>query len=420
MNDNEMSLEALYSEALGISSNNKPVFSQSNEDFDGFYDALEADIAKGFESLNFIDTYTALEQKNAAEMIRMCKKLSVNYGLKSGVNEKAATSIESLCRIRSMEADAAAVDAGAAPKVADGNKPKEDGKKKENIFKRIWESIKTIFINIGKFFKKIWGWIQDKIINRFKKADRNATPEELKAVETKVEAQAAQGGEKKEEFWVITNGSVNTNGFKGFVKTLRSIQKKVVSTTGKIEGNKKANVEAVNQLLQQAIGNEGQGIKAFFNVGMSIKNDRSMKMALQWAGNAQNINAGQAAVKGIDPVIKELENLSNECGKLADTYASTPGDYSTDEGKKAYDAKMQAAGDLRAIAKACNTARTSMMRFVKAFSFSNKLYNDATTGKKAQRKALIEKAEDDAANKKMVDRMKAKNTARTSESYANV
>src|SRR5574344_2447256 len=156
MEKNELSFESLYSRGLGIPSNDESTFIGSRENYDGYEDAEAIELAHSVEALDFIDAYSKIERKAASDKIRMCKKIAVNYGLKSGLNATAANSVESLCRIQSLEADSAAVAAGAdSAQVAD--KPKTDAPaKKQGFFKTIFAAIKKEFIAIGNFFKKIW------------------------------------------------------------------------------------------------------------------------------------------------------------------------------------------------------------------------------------------------------------------------
>lgn len=165
--DNSRSLEALYQDGTGMVSLPKKSYKASIEGYDGFDDILSADLAKSEENLVFLDTFQMIEAKNAADKIKMCKKLSANYGTRSGIPTAAATSVESLCNIMSLEeaanAEAAGVDTGNE-KAAD--KP-ETETKKLGFFKTIFKAIKD-------FFEKIWnvfvGMIS-KIGSLFKKKD---------------------------------------------------------------------------------------------------------------------------------------------------------------------------------------------------------------------------------------------------------
>ena len=147
--DNSRSLEALYQDGTGMVSLPKKSYKASIEGYDGFDDILSVDLAKSEENLAFLDTYQMIEAKNAADKIKMCKKLSANYGTRSGMPTAAATSVESLCHIMSLEANddanAAAVNTGNEESA---NKP-ETQEKKGKFFKTIFKAIKD-------FFKKIW------------------------------------------------------------------------------------------------------------------------------------------------------------------------------------------------------------------------------------------------------------------------
>jgi hypothetical protein len=165
--DNSRSLEALYQDGTGMVSLPKKSYKASIEGYDGFDDILSADLAKSEENLAFLDTFQMIEAKNAADKIKMCKKLSANYGKRSGIPTAAATSVESLCHMMSLEADA---DANAAG-VNTGN---EEAADKPETTKKKGEFFKTIFKAIKDFFKRIWdvfvGMIS-KIGSLFKKKD---------------------------------------------------------------------------------------------------------------------------------------------------------------------------------------------------------------------------------------------------------
>ena len=183
--DNSRSLEALYQDGTGMVSLPKKSYKASIEGYDGFDDILSIDLAKSEENLAFIDTYQLIEAKNAADKIKMCKKLSANYGTRSGMPTAAATSVESLCHMMSLEADAdvnaAAVNTGNE-KVADkpGNETQKDG-----FFKTIFKAIRTFFENIWDFFVRQIGKIKglfnkksststDKNVNLNANANANA------------------------------------------------------------------------------------------------------------------------------------------------------------------------------------------------------------------------------------------------------
>ncbi len=152
--DNSRSLEALYQDGTGMVSLPKKSYKASIEGYDGFDDILSADLAKSEENLAFLDTFQMIEAKNAADKIKMCKKLSANYGKRSGIPTAAATSVESLCRMMSLEAkdnaEAAGVNTGDE-KTAD-NPGTETETKKLGFFKTVFKAIKDFFDEIWKVF----------------------------------------------------------------------------------------------------------------------------------------------------------------------------------------------------------------------------------------------------------------------------
>ena len=154
--DNSRSLEALYQDGTGMVSLPKKSYKASIEGYDGFDDILSVDLAKSEENLAFLDTFQMIEAKNAADKIKMCKKLAANYGTRSGMPVAAATSVESLCHMMSLEAkdnaEAAGVNTGdektEAPKV-------ETTKKKGEFFRTIFKTIKEFFNEIWKVFVRL-------------------------------------------------------------------------------------------------------------------------------------------------------------------------------------------------------------------------------------------------------------------------
>ena len=169
--DNSRSLEALYQDGTGMVSLPKKSYKASIEGYDGFDDILSVDLAKSEENLAFLDTYQMIEAKNAADKIKMCKKLSANYGTRSGMPTAAATSVESLCHMMSLEANddanAAAVNTGNEESV---NKP-ETEKKKVGFFKTIFNAIAKFFKGIANLFRKFVGLFQKKVVEEEKGPD---------------------------------------------------------------------------------------------------------------------------------------------------------------------------------------------------------------------------------------------------------
>lgn len=174
MKNNDMSFESLYSAGLGLSSESLSPSIQSYEGYDGYEDGIAVELQHSIEALDFLDTYSAIENNLASAKIKMCKKLSVNYGLKSGLNATAANSVESLCRkhILSLEEAEPASDSKTESAPEKEEAPKSNGKEKKGFFKAIFAAIGKIFKKIGEFF----GMIVSKVKSFFsgKKAKQNA------------------------------------------------------------------------------------------------------------------------------------------------------------------------------------------------------------------------------------------------------
>ena len=168
--DNSRSLEALYQDGTGMVSLPKKSYKASIEGYDGFDDILSADLAKSEENLAFLDTFQMIEAKNAADKIKMCKKLSANYGTRSGMPASAATSVESLCNIMSLEAEETAEAAGVDTKDEKAKNPNTTPKK-VGFFKTIFNAIAKFFKGIANLFRKFVGLFQKKVVEEEKGPD---------------------------------------------------------------------------------------------------------------------------------------------------------------------------------------------------------------------------------------------------------
>lgn len=168
--DNSRSLEALYQDGTGMVSLPKKSYKASIEGYDGFDDILSIDLAKSEENLAFLDTYQLIEAKNAADKIKMCKKLSANYGTRSDMPAGAATSVESLCNIMSLEAEETAEANGVDTKDEKAKNP-ETTTKKVRFFKTIFNAIAKFFKGIANLFRKFVGLFQKKVVEEEKGPD---------------------------------------------------------------------------------------------------------------------------------------------------------------------------------------------------------------------------------------------------------
>ena len=168
--DNSRSLEALYQDGTGMVSLPKKSYKASIEGYDGFDDILSVDLAKSEENLAFLDTFQMIEAKNAADKIKMCRKLAANYGSRSDMPAGAATSVESLCNIMSLEAEETAEAAGVDTKDEKAKNP-ETTTKKVGFFKTIFNAIASFFKGIANLFRKFVGLFQKKVVEEEKGPD---------------------------------------------------------------------------------------------------------------------------------------------------------------------------------------------------------------------------------------------------------
>ena len=161
--DNSRSLEAIYQDGTGMVSLPKKSFKASIEGYDGFDDMLSADLAHSEENLAFLDAFQMVEAKNAADKIKMLKKINANYGTRSGIPTAAATSVESLCNILSLEAEETAEATGVDTKDEKAKTP-ESTTKKVGFFKTIFNAISKFFKGIANLFRKFVGIFQKKAV----------------------------------------------------------------------------------------------------------------------------------------------------------------------------------------------------------------------------------------------------------------
>ena len=251
--DNSRSLEALYQDGTGMVSLPKKSYKASIEGYDGFDDILSVDLAKSEENLAFLDTYQMIEAKNAADKIKMCKKLSANYGTRSGMPTAAATSVESLCRMMSLEAEdnvgATNVDTGneqSTDKSVD--KPKDETKKK-GFFK-------TVFGAIRSFFEKIWDLFK-RLISNIASLFKGKPAETSNTGNVNLNANATDTN--------ASSQAVNKNGLDknlnfDYISDIMALNPKGLNTAGfdKFCGNYKKTGKVISEMSSK-IANHGNG-----------------------------------------------------------------------------------------------------------------------------------------------------------------
>lgn len=345
--DNEMSFESLYMKGFGVESweNNRDTSTESYIT-DGFEDGPSIELTHATEALKFIDAYSNIERKIASDKIRMCKKLAVTYGMKSGVNSTAAKSIESLCRIQSLEAAEAAEEAGADTKVSDSDKPKFDfkaDKEKNGFWKAVWHAIVNAFKAIGRFFKEtVWGGIK-KFFASFKKPDKDLTQGEQTAAKEKILAKAdkaaASGSNSKYATdsipfpggkFIITEGNVNwdliVKEFDVYERNILEPINKFITSNKPLSDAEKNNLKSVideirnsvdsNKSLNDANGN-AKSTKDLFGIKYDIAKKENIDKAIKWASQVTNLN--KIDVSNFDKLMKHIDKIINRATKYSET-----------------------------------------------------------------------------------------------------
>lgn len=272
--DNSRSLEALYQDGTGMVSLPKKSYKASIEGYDGFDDILSVDLAKSEENLAFLDTYQMIEAKNAADKIKMCKKLSANYGTRSGIPTAAATSVESLCHMMSLEADINANAAGVNTGNEETTKKPETTEKKKGFFKIVFEGIR-------KFFENIWGLFKRLISNiagLFKgKSDTGN-------VNVNAETDANTSSQ------TVNKNGLDKNLNFDYISDIMALNPKGLNTTGfnKFCGNYKKTGKVISEMSSK-IANHGNGGQDNHDAKEYVsKNATAVKIAIYETMNVLN------------------------------------------------------------------------------------------------------------------------------------
>lgn len=165
----DYSIEALIAEGTGLKTRDEMKYTSSSESaYDGYFDAVQAELTRSFENLEFLDTYSRVNEANDASKLRMMKRLKRVYG--STIEDPAkASSVESFIdsNIRSLEED----------KKTDGGEKKPS--KVKEFFGRIIEALKRMLEGLRDFFKGIWKKIKEFFSKKNKENTEVKTPEEI-------------------------------------------------------------------------------------------------------------------------------------------------------------------------------------------------------------------------------------------------
>ena len=408
--DNSRSLEALYQDGTGMVSLPKKSYKASIEGYDGFDDILSVDLAKSEENLAFLDTYQMIEAKNAADKIKMCKKLSANYGTRSGIPTAAATSVESLCHMMSLEeaakAEAAGVNTGNE-KAADKPEPKE---KKRGFFKIVFEGIRHFFEKIWELFKRLIS----NIANLFK-----GKPAETSGTgNVNLNANASTDSNTSSQ-------SVNKNGLDknlnfDYISDIMALNPKGLNTMGfdKFCGNYKKTGKVISEMSSK-IANHGNGGKDNHDAKEYIsKNALAVKIAI--SETMKVLNGTVKSEAGTDPLsrnglatgtvdTKSLTKYLKDCEKAIKFEKPDPDDK---EGKnsnafgviKALFGLNRDNGMAEVIKNSNGKNTQAVVNLVKSGSFTGDVYSGSKKFANDIQKALNELSE---PHNKMVETCKA-------------
>ena len=405
--DNSRSLEALYQDGTGMVSLPKKSYKASIEGYDGFDDILSADLAKSEENLAFLGTFQMIEAKNAADKIKMCKKLSANYGTRSGMPTAAATSVESLCHMMSLEAkdnaEANGVNTGNEEAAAD--KP-ETQEKKGKFFKTVFGAIRGFFEQIWKFFKRLISNIADLF-----KGKPTETPD-TGNVNVNADADAKTSSQS-----VSKNGLDKNLNF-DYISDIMALNPKGLNTAGfdRFCDNYKKTGKVISEMSSK-IANHGNGGKDNHDAKEYVsKNALPVRIAI--SETMKVLNGTVKSEAGTDPLSRNgLATVTVDTKSLAKYLKDCEKAIKFEKPKSAGDADANAFGVIKALfglnrdnamGKAIENSKgkntQAVVNLVKSGSFTGDVYSGSKKFANDIQKALNELSE---PHNKMVETCKA-------------
>ena len=145
----DYSIEALIAEGTGLKTRDTSINVTSAERYDGYFDAVQAELTRSFENLEFLNTLSSVDSMNTSTKLHMLKRLKRVYGSTIEDTSKAS-SVESFIdsNIRSIEDDNAAG-------TADGAGAKKDPSKFKKFIGMIIEGLKKLAMAFRKMINGI-------------------------------------------------------------------------------------------------------------------------------------------------------------------------------------------------------------------------------------------------------------------------
>lgn len=255
----DYSIEALIAEGTGLKTRDEMRYTSSSESaYDGYFDAVQAELTRSFENLDFLDTYSRVNEANDSAKLRMMKRLKRVYG--STIEDPAkASSVESFIdsNIRSIEEDKK----GDAP-------AKEPGKVKA-FFQRIIEALKRMLEGLKDFFKGIWKKIKELFTKKNEKNSRVATAEEIKKIVmgdgkgisdvthdayNKSNTNVAKVAAGDITDYMVKFDKINANSIKSAVSNILDI-KTIANITNQLKGTTVNNATSLGAGYTKQVGN---------------------------------------------------------------------------------------------------------------------------------------------------------------------
>lgn len=250
----DYSIESLIAEGTGLKVKDTTFASTSTEAYDGYSDAVCAELSRSFENLEFLDTYSKINAANSDAKLRMMKRLKRVYG--STIDDQSkASSVESFIdnNIKSVEAD------------------ENKGGKVKAFFGRIIDGLKKMFKAIKKFFQWIWDKIRGLFTKKTEKNSRVANAEEIKQIFSEGGLQDRMGKDQNthkmngsRSDFLVEFDKIRVNKAQQYIKGVLTT-KDIASSLSSIKGGKTPNGDNMYRLNADSNRNVAAGVASRSN-----------------------------------------------------------------------------------------------------------------------------------------------------------
>lgn len=255
--------------------------------YDGYEDGISIDLQNSIESLQFIDSYNKIESALADTKLRMCKKLSIEYGFKSGIKTINARSIENLC-IKSTE--------GVIT----------------SFVNSVFNIVTTVIKAIINFIGKIAGFILNVILGLAKRIIHRLTaPKKIPKEKQNKFLQYLKGYRSKEDYFSLE--FVDTNNSKMEKSINFTNDEKQTNSIDDIIKILDIKVTKINSYVME---NKNDFIKSFYNEVLNTNDVVAMCNVMQ----QKEQKIGGFISKNIPEAYDSILKTGESCVKSIDTH----------------------------------------------------------------------------------------------------